>query len=77
LGVDPDYVANLLAKYTRELLIERPRVPLMEKVYLTLDEAKQLAGLPKASLIRRIKDGTLKAVKDAEWRIRRTDLQSL
>ena len=52
-------------------------VPLRDKVFLTLDEAAAYTGLTRASITRRIKDGTLEAFKDGGWRIRRANLEQL
>jgi excisionase family DNA binding protein len=55
-------------------------VSLDKKIYLSIVEAAQLSGLPKAYLQRCIKDGTLPAKNlggPAGWRIRRSDLETL
>ena len=55
----------------------RPRVPLSQKIYLTLNEAVAYTGLTRAMLLRAIKSGQLKAIKDGGWKIRRTRLDQL
>jgi len=56
---------------------ERPRVAVNEKLYLSLDEAVELSGLSRAFLLRQIKGGELKAIKDRGWKIRRSELLKL
>ena len=55
--------------------MQRPRVKVNEKFYLTLDEAVELSGLSRAYLLRQIKAGELKAIKDRGWKIRRSELE--
>jgi excisionase family DNA binding protein len=50
---------------------------LEQKMFLTLPEASAITGLTQAYLRRAIEDGTLKAIKDRGWRIRRKDLETL
>lgn len=45
--------------------------------YLTLAEASALTGLSERLLRRKIHNGTLKAIKDRGWKIKRTDLEAL
>jgi excisionase family DNA binding protein len=45
--------------------------------FVTLAEAAAVSGLSQAYLRRLIADGTLKAIRDRGWRIRRTDLEAL
>jgi hypothetical protein len=45
--------------------------------YLTLADASAEKGLSQAYLRRQIAAGTLPAVRDRGWRIRRRDLESL
>ena len=54
--------------------MQRPRVAVNEKFYLTLAEAVELSGLSRAFLLRQIKSGGLKAMKDRGWKIRRSEL---
>ncbi len=54
---------------------QRPRVAVNEKFYLTLAEAVELSGLSRAFLLRQIKSGELKAMKDRGWKIRRSELE--
>ncbi len=55
--------------------MQRPRVTVNEKFYLTLAEAVELSGLSRAFLLRQIKSGGLKAIKDRGWKIRRSELE--
>jgi excisionase family DNA binding protein len=48
-----------------------------QKSFLTIREASALTGLSQAYLRRAIDDGTLPAVHDRGWRIRRKDLEQL
>lgn len=46
-------------------------------LFLTIPEAAAVTGLTQAYLRRRIADGTLPAIRDRSWRIRRRDLETL
>lgn len=46
-------------------------------LFVTLQEASIVTGLTQAYLRRKCEDGTLKAIRDRGWRIRRTDLEAL
>jgi len=46
-------------------------------LFLTLQEASVASGLTQAYLRRACESGTLKAIKDRGWRIRRKDLEAL
>jgi len=46
-------------------------------LYLTIDEAAAVSGLSRAFLRRMIGNGTLAAIKDRGWKIRRKDLEAL
>ena len=48
-----------------------------ERLYLTLPEAAAWTGLTEAYLRRKCRDGSLPAVKDQAWKIKRTDLETL
>lgn len=48
-----------------------------ERLFLTIREASVVSGLTLAYLRRACESGTLKAVKDRGWRIRRKDLEQL
>ena len=54
-----------------------PRVAIKDKIFLTIDEAAELSGLPKAHLRRLIADESLPAIKAHGWRIRRADIEKL
>lgn len=47
------------------------------RLFLTLDEAAEASGLPRAYLRRLIAEGKLEAIKSRGWRIRRRDLDQL
>ena len=67
-------VANLLAA----LASGTPqRVSLLNKLFLTLKEASEYAGLPAAYLQRLIGEGALPALRTGGYRIRRADLEKL
>jgi excisionase family DNA binding protein len=53
------------------------RVRLSERMFLNIKEASELTGLTQIYLTRRIKDGTLPAIRDGAWKIRRSDLEKL
>ena len=53
------------------------RVLVPNKLFLTLKEASEYAGLPAAYLRRVIGEGTLPALKTGGYRIRRADLKKL
>ena len=57
--------------------MQLPRVKVNEKFYLTLAEAVELSGLSRAFLLRQIKSGGLKAMKDRGWKIRRSELEDV
>ena len=68
-----DLIAQLFADQTA-----LPRaVPVEQKIFLTLKEADDYSGLPKAWLLRDIKSGKLQAIKAGGWRIRRSALDHL
>jgi excisionase family DNA binding protein len=53
----------------------RPQLTLESRLFLSLKEAAQVAGLPRAQIKRAIDDGSLKAMKTgAGWRVRSEDL---
>ncbi len=54
-----------------------PRVSVLNKLFLTLKEASEYAGLPVAYLRQVIGEGTLPALKTGGYRIRRADLEKL
>ena len=77
-GIDSEYLAKLLAKYTAELptkFFEASR--LSEKPYLTIEEAAEYSGLPKSYLLAAIHDKRLAAVKAGRWCINRKSLEAL
>jgi len=54
-----------------------PTSPKSETVFLTLAEAAGFTGLTVTRLRRQCQQGTLPAIKDRGWKIRRVDLASL
>jgi excisionase family DNA binding protein len=59
---------------------QRPEISdqlLLAKVFLTIHEAARLTGLSEANIRRRCQSGSLKAIKDGGWKIRRARLQKL
>jgi excisionase family DNA binding protein len=52
------------------------RLKINEKLYLTLDEAAEYAGLPRSYIYKQIKQGVIHAVKMSGWRIKRKDLEN-
>jgi len=54
-----------------------PRVPLDKKLYLTLKEASEYAGLHQSYIRRLITSQKLKALVAAGYRIKRADLERL
>jgi hypothetical protein len=67
--------------YVLHALQSPPSPPVAEKLaeslYLNLQQASARSGLSKTYLRRQIASGTLKAVRDRGWRIRRKDLEAL
>jgi len=47
------------------------------RLYLTLAEASALTGLSERVLRRKCRDGSLPAIRDVAWKIKRTDLEQL
>src|SRR5262245_60680298 len=52
-------------------------VPVHRKMYLSLDEASELSGLPRAYLLRKVRSKEIPAVKVPGWRIKRADLENV
>jgi excisionase family DNA binding protein len=78
-GIDPEYLAKLLAKYTAELptkFFEASRIS-EKKPYLTIEEAAEYSGLPKSYLLAAIHDKRLAAVKAGRWCINRKSIEAL
>jgi hypothetical protein len=66
LGLTPPQI-------THQARPQLARVPVQNKLYLSLKEAADFSGLPQAYLLRKIKDGAIPAVKVPAWRIGRED----
>ena len=79
----PRAVAALLQRFTEKFAEKQltsqtsQNVPLTDKVYLSITEAVALTGRTEAFIRRKCQDGSLKAVKDGGWKIRRARLQKL
>jgi excisionase family DNA binding protein len=56
---------------------ENPTSESSQKSFLTIREASARTGLSQAYLRRAIADGSLPAIRDVGWRIRRKDLEQL
>ena len=69
------------ARFTQERLGYQVLTPFgklgYSQIFLTLKEAADYSGLPKAWLLRDIKSGKLQAIKAGGWRIRRSALDHL
>lgn len=85
IAADDDPIRLVCAALVR-VLQSPPSPPLVtslaessggERLFLTIREASIVSGLTLAYLRRACESGTLKAVKDRGWRIRRTDLEQL
>lgn len=78
-GDDP--IRQLFAAALRAVLQSPPSPPVSatvaETLFLTLKDAAALTGLSQAFLRRMITAGTLTAIRDRGWRIRRKDLEAL
>ena len=68
---------DLLAQLLADRISPALNVPVEQKVFLNLKEAAEYSGLPKAWLMREIKNGKIKAIKAGGWRIRRAELEQL
>jgi len=80
-GPDDDPIRQLFAAALRAVL-SPPSPPVSERIggerlYLTLPEAAAWTGLTEAYLRRKCRDGSLPAIKDVAWKIKRTDLETL
>ena len=79
-SADDDPIRQLFAAALRAVL-SPPSPPSSppggETLFVTIPEASALTGLTQAYLRRQIEGGTLKAIRDRGWRIRRTDLEQL
>jgi excisionase family DNA binding protein len=77
---DDDPIRQLFAAALRAVL-SPPSPPMSvtvaETLFLTLKDAAALTGLSQAFLRRMITAGTLTAIRDRGWRIRRKDLEAL
>lgn len=70
-----DPLRLLFAAALRAVMSQTSETP--QALFLSLPEAAAFTGLSQACLRRRIDDGTLAAVRDRGWRIRRRDLEAL
>jgi excisionase family DNA binding protein len=69
-----DIAKTVITETVTELAASSPWA-LQHKLYLSLDEAALLSGLPRSYLLRRVKEGVIPAAKIKGWRIRRVDLE--
>jgi excisionase family DNA binding protein len=69
-----DDLLRVLVTAARRVLSETSQTPAL---FLTLREASAVTGLTQAYLRRACESGTLTAIRDRGWRIRRTDLEGL
>jgi excisionase family DNA binding protein len=83
LQVQPANIAASIAESLIRVLplasqaTNRPAVAITDKLALTLEEASELSGIPKAQLRRDIQGKKLKAIHTgAGYRIRRADLEN-
>jgi excisionase family DNA binding protein len=75
LRQQPPDVIKLLAA---AIASQKNGVRIPERLFLTIPEAADYSGLPQTELRRRMKAGTLPALKTGGgWRIRRADLEQL
>lgn len=73
-NIDGADLLRVLVTAAARVMSETSQTPTL---FLTLQEAAAVSGLTQAYLRRACESGTLKAVKDRGWRIRRTDLEQL
>ncbi len=71
----PDEMLRLLWAAALRAVTEMSQTS--ETLFVTIEQAALVAGVSRAYLRRAIQAGTLPAVKDRRWRIRRRDLQTL
>jgi hypothetical protein len=63
----------------RELMTEwrnDPQVPVVSKLWLTIDEAHAYSGRSRRRLLIWCREGKIVAVRDGGWRIKRTSLEA-
>jgi hypothetical protein len=82
----PDDIQKLTERALKPIVLRTPArkpptvpapvfTPVYRKVFLTLQEAVDYSGLPKAYLKRCLAEGTIAGAKVPTWRIKREDLQ--
>jgi len=75
----PEAARSFLEAMLTAILAQRPATSESSErspaLFLTVAEAAALTGLTQAYLLRAIEAGTLKAIRDRGWRIRRRDLE--
>lgn len=74
LATAGDDLFRVLVTAAVKVLSETSQTP---PLWVTVQEASAVTGLTQAYLRRQVKAGTLKAIRDRGWRIRRTDLEAL
>lgn len=70
-------IRALFAAALRAVMSQTSETSMSETLFLTIAQAAAVSGLSKACLRRMIRDGTLAAIRDRGWRIRRRDLEQL
>jgi len=71
-------IRALFAAALRAVLSQTSQTsPVSQTLFLTIAEAAAVSGLSQACLRRMIGEGTLQAIRDRGWRIRRRDLEQL
>jgi predicted DNA-binding transcriptional regulator AlpA len=56
-------------------LHKKPIVPIAEKLWLSLEEAEELSGLARATLLKLAQSGAVTALKSGGWKLRRKSLE--
>jgi hypothetical protein len=80
VSIDNDPIRQLFAAALRAVMSQTSQTSARiggERLYLTLPEAAAWTGLTEAYLRRKCRDGSLPAIKDQGWKIKRTDLETL
>jgi predicted DNA-binding transcriptional regulator AlpA len=54
----------------------KPSVPITEKLWLSLEEAEELSGLARATLLKLAQSGAVAALKSGGWRLQRKSLEA-
>lgn len=54
----------------------KPAVPITEKLWLSLEEAEELSGLARATLLKLAQSGAVTALKSGGWKLQRKSLEA-